>query len=163
MFNLSRSDENWNTLELLLRERRFGVAIGLLRQEIDTFIRLVYLDTIDDPQAAKLINGWAQGKRWPVRDAVMVSVAEKSYFWVEIAYEFGCKLIHLSDFHDYQAIDPFGTMPIESKRTIIGFLRTHHGYTNPDIDLAEFVELMPPVMNKIRRKVIDYALRLDTR
>jgi hypothetical protein len=159
----SRSDENWTSMELLLEKRNYGVAIGLLRQEIDTFVRLVYLDAVDDVAAAALITKSVQGKKWPVRDRDMVNTATSSYFWVEIAYRFGCKLVHLSDFHDYQSVDPFSTISETDKQTIIGFLRGHHGYKDEEINLARFVDFMPLIMKKIRGKVADYSSTLQRR
>jgi len=93
----------------------------------------------------------------------MVNVAKASYFWVEIAYEFGCKLIHLSKIHDYRAVDPFNTISPSDKQAIIGFLRMYHQYEDHDIDLGRFVGVLPKVMEKIRGKVREYSSVLQGR
>jgi hypothetical protein len=155
-----------------LKQRQYGTAIGLLRQEIDTFVRLVYLDALDDPEAWRLIEDLVKGKKWRrikgghrqrITDREMVKLAQTRYFWVEKAYQFACKLIHLSDFHDYQSVDPFTTIPTSDKRTIMNFLRGYHGYRDNDIDLPRFIELLPKVMVKIRGKVEEYCDALERR
>jgi hypothetical protein len=168
----ARSDEHWSSLEVLLRENKLAVATGLLRQEIDTFVRLVYLESLDDETAAGLIVDFMQGKQWTrkigtkkcrITDREMVNAAKASYFWVEIAYEFGCKLIHLSKIHDYRSVDPFSTISPDDKRTIINFLRAYHQYQRHDIDLPCFVGVLPKVMEKIRGKVDNYSSALEKR
>jgi len=168
----SRSAENSTSLSLLLKKRQYGTAIGLLRQEIDTFVRLVYLDALDDPEAARLIEALVKGKTWSrikgghqqrITDREMVELAQARYFWIEKAYQFGCKLIHLSDFHDYESVDPFTAISNSDKQTIIDFLRDYHGYRGNDIDLPRFIELLSKVMKKIRSKVGEYCDALEHR
>ena len=82
----ARSDENWASFGALLKERNFGNAIGLLRLEIDTFLRLVYLQSVDDVTASVLISDFLKGSRWRcrtgskvrfVRDRDMVNLAKR--------------------------------------------------------------------------------------
>ena len=84
-------------------------------------------------------------------------------FWVEIAYDFGCELIHLSKIHDYETVDPFAKMAPQAKQTIINFLRGYHQYQGHDIDLPRFVAVVPKVMGKIRDKVREYSSALEQR
>lgn len=163
-----RSEQNKAALDLLLKAHIYAIAIGLLRQEIDTFVRLVYLQSVDAPLANELIAQFVRGERWSrkkklITDGEMVELAQAKHFWVEKAYRFGCKLIHLSDFHDYQSVDPFTTIPTSDKRTIMNFLRDYHGYRENDIDLPRFIELLPKVMVKIRGKVEKYCDALERR
>ena len=168
----ARSAENWTSFGALLKERNFGNAIALLRLEIDTFLRLVYLQSVDDVTASTLISDFLKGRRWKcrvkskvrlVRDRDMVNLAKREYFWVEIAYDFGCQLIHLSKIHDYETVDPFAMMAPQAKQTIIDFLREYHQYQGQDIDLPRFVAVVPKVMGKIRGKVRAYSSALEQR
>jgi hypothetical protein len=146
----------------------YGIAIGLLRQEIDTFVRLVYLDAIGKRRAHQLIEEFAAGKRWTVlgskkriTDREMVDVAAQRYFGVEIAYRFGCELIHLSKLHDYKSVDPFSVIDVEEQRVIVQFLHDYHGYPDGDIDFGRFSKLLPVVMNKISGKVAEYCCAVE--
>lgn len=166
----ARSKENQSAFSDSLSSQHLGVAIGLLRQEIDSFVRLVYLDSVHSPDAQKLLQEFADGERWTissgksrVTDRTMVDIAKANYFWVEIAYTFGCKLIHLSQLADYNTTDPFQQMPPDDLNEIVGYLRQYHGYSDGDIDLPRFTVLLPNVMNKIAGKVEEYCEKLDQR
>lgn len=167
----NRTDENRKSLDVLLDSGNYSVAIGLLRQEIDTFIRLVYLAKISDDEAKRLITDLVNGKKWKhtvgrgerITDREMVNEAKIQYFWVEIAYAFGCKLIHLSEIHDYKNVDPLTTISSNDKYEIIEYLKSYHGYRDTDIDIERFILFLPNVMEKIRGKVIEYNNQLKIR
>ena len=163
----ARSDENAEALALLLDAGKLGVAVGLLRQEIDTFVRLVYLCAIAPSEAQRLISDFGTGERWRrqagtgrITDREMVDVATQQYFWVDVAYRFGCRLIHLSQLHDYATVDPFTRIPVADTSEIVSYLGSFHGYPDHDIDMSRFIDLLPAVMNKIRGKVTDCSSTL---
>ena len=146
----------------------YGIAIGLLRQEIDTFLRLVYLNAVGKRRARQLIEQFAAGERWTalgskkwITEREMVQVAVQRYFWVEIAYRFGCHLIHLSKLHDYKSVDPFSVIDVKEQRAIVQFLHDYHGYPDADIDFGRFSKLLPAVMNKISGKVAEYCCAIE--
>ena len=61
----SRTKENKETISLLVVNRHVGNAISTLRQEIDTFIRVVYLATMDDLLYREhLMNCTINGEKW---------------------------------------------------------------------------------------------------
>jgi hypothetical protein len=163
-----RSEQNRAALDLLLKAEIYGIAIGLLRQEIDTFVRLVYLESVDERTAASLLTQFVDGKRWSrggrlIRDGEMIEIAKAPNEWVRIAYDFGCKLIHFSMLHECKSIDPFVRISSEDRQTIVGFLRSYHGYRDADIDLRRFVRFLPKVMNKISGKIENCCCRLSDR
>lgn len=159
------------SVDILINSRNYSVAIGLLRQEIDTFIRLVYLAKVSDDEAKRLITDIVDGQQWKhksgnggrITDREMVNEAKQQYFWVEISYEFGCRLIHLSEFHDYENIDPFTRISFTDKKEIISYLKSYHGYIETDIDIERFIALLPKVMKKIQDKVVEYNDQLSKR
>jgi hypothetical protein len=167
----NRTKENMKSVAILINSGNYSVAIGLLRQEIDTFVRLVYLGKVSDDEAKRLVNDLVDGKQWQhkfgksgrITDREMVNEAKQKYFWVEIAYEFGCKLIHLSEIHDYENIDPFTRISFKDKNEIISYLKSYHGYSETNIDIERFITFLPSVMKKIQDKVIDYNNQLLTR
>jgi len=163
-----RSGENQSSSELLLKEAKYGVAIGLLRQEIDTFVRVTYLNEVSKAEAIRLINEFDNGHQWTyidskrrITDRDMVNIAKQYYFWIEKAYEFGCKLIHLSEFYDYKHKDPFLSISLGDKKEIIKYLDSYHGYRDDDIDLNRFILYFPKVMRKIEGKIKYYTRDLQ--
>lgn len=167
----ARSQENKSSFEVLMNSGNYSVAIGLLRQEIDTFVRVVYLNEVSEEEAMRLISDLINGRQWRpkgkkrgrITDREMVNIAKEYYFWVEIAYNFGCKLIHLSNFHDYENIDPFFKIGRDDKNEIKSYLKSYHGYNYEDLDLNGFLEYLPKVMEKIQGKVDEYRIELKKR
>jgi len=47
--------------------------------------------------------------------------------------------------------------------TIRGFLSTHHGYQDPDIDMERFAATLPKIMDKITGKVENYCELIEAR
>jgi hypothetical protein len=166
---VSRSQENTNSLAELVASGNYGTAISLLRQEIDTFVRLAFLDSQPLAEAIHLLQQFVAHQKWclqkggkkhPITDREMVDLATKRYFWVEIAYRLSCSLIHLSTIHDYRTVDPFRTISPSDRATIIEFLHDFYGYRDSDIDLPRFIHLLPRVMGKISDKVKEYSDKL---
>lgn len=115
----ARSAEHQQSLEPLIASGSVGVAVGLLRQELDSLIRVAYLSDlgVSSPTALSLIEDSVAGDQWTtstnrgrtrrITDREMVDLAAQIGGWVRIIYSFGCKLIYLSNFHDHATSDPF--------------------------------------------------------
>jgi len=109
-----RSHENQMAFRLLMQTELVGPVVGLLRQELDSMIRVIYLLSIKDMvYRADLIEASVNGKRWKgpdgksISDRMMVNKTQSLHRWAQSVYSFGCGFIHLSRNHDYLAIDPF--------------------------------------------------------
>ena len=147
-----------------------SVMVALLRQELDSMIRVLYLLTIRDREVRRtLIAASLIGDRWRypgrrlVTDADMVARASVIRGWAEDAYRFGCAFIHLSNFHDHEATDPFRVLPDDEKAQILGHMRGYHG--GPLIDDPGFADLapwFPPVLRKIAENLECYLVELES-
>jgi len=160
-----RSQENLNSLLLLLENGNFSIAIGLLRQELDSLIRVAYLCDINPSkeEAKELISNMLQGKQWKklrnnksirITDREMINLASKIGGWVEIIYSFGNKLIHLSDMHSN---NPTKNITIEEKNEIIKYLSDYHQYPYKDINKVHIEEYLPKIMKKLVENVAFYV------
>ncbi len=156
----SRSDEHEITFSRI--HDLPGSMMSILRQELDSLIRVLYLLAISDLEERKrLMTCTINGERWKtatkkgkqaiVTDAMMVAASEQFEGWARSVYKFGCAFIHLSNFHGYNASNPLDTLSIEEKTDIINHMRYyHHG---PDSDNPTFQELahyFPRVFEKIK-------------
>jgi hypothetical protein len=100
----SRSNEHRHAMELLSRARLAGQMVSVLRQELDSMVRVIYLLAQDIPRRTALIESSVAGKRWlkqnsrsPVTDKEMVELAQHLRGWTSSVYKFGCAFIHLSN------------------------------------------------------------------
>src|SRR5690554_1366354 len=108
----NRSNENKKSITLLLNNQLFGNCFSIIRQELDSMIRVIYLlNVIDLDQREKLINQTLIGQKWRIKnengktisitDRDMVELSNSLFGWTKSVYKFGCAFIHLSDFHNY--------------------------------------------------------------
>ncbi|GAX36935.1 hypothetical protein [Nodularia sp. NIES-3585] len=154
-----RSTEHQEAVNLLLENGIIGVAVGLLRQEIDSFIRVSHVfSTIHaiSEKAQDLIADFMSGKKWPVNDGEML---RNEGGWVKLIYQLSCNLIHLSNYHSYNRNDPFVNLVDSNTKTeIINYLNHKHGYPDNTISKEQFI----PYISKILAKIVsntDYHLK----
>ncbi|WP_224365398.1 hypothetical protein [Hyalangium versicolor] len=167
----ARSAENMHAIHQLSRAGLHGVCVGLLRQELDSMVRVIFLLGISDKaERFALIRASVEGEMWRhsggrrnrITDGEMVRFAQKLHNWTESVYRFGCAFIHLSEKHDYLARDPLRALPKSEQRDIIEHLRYYHGHPreeNPGF--AEIVPLVPRVFEKIASNLRVYVERLE--
>ncbi len=150
-----------------------GMMVSILRQELDSMIRAVYLLSISDlDERNRLIKQTISGERWTVQtrngnfrtitDRDMVELSNKLQGWTLSVYKFGCSFIHLSNFHDYPSVNPLSLIDSEEQRNILEHLRFYHG--GPTSDAPSFDELVsyfPRVFEKIARNLECYIKDLE--
>jgi hypothetical protein len=123
----SRSDEHRRAVGLMQLGGLPSQIISILRQELDSKIRVIYLLSIpDNLQRLKLIRATINGKAWThadsgkkITDRDMVELANTLQGWTESVYRFGCSFIHLSNFHDYRDRDPMKSISVAEKEAIL--------------------------------------------
>lgn len=81
-------------------------------------------------------------------DRSMVAFAHFVGGWERVAYEFGCKAIHLSDLHAYQAGDPMKNLSEHDRQEIAQYLSSYHHYDGKDLTMDDMVSYLPHVMEK---------------
>ena len=159
----ARSEEHREAVNLLLKARHYAVAFGTLRQEIDSLLRVHYLNVIsagESPaRARKLVKDLIEGERWTrqskkgnsvrITDREMLDLRVPNSGWEKTIYEFGCQLIHLSRLHDYETSDPIQLLDDDEKLQIVGYLKQYHAYDQPDLTFDAIIELLPGIINKI--------------
>lgn len=169
-----RSVEHRGAMAVLGQQRFVSVALGLLRQELDSMVRVIYLlTTRSRPQRLALVRASLAGARWfrrdpgtgkkkLVTDREMVARANQLRGWSNSVYRFGCSFIHLSNFHDYRARDPFLALPVVEQRAVLEHLRYYHG--GPATDSPGFSDLLPyipRVFDKVHSNLGHYVVQLE--
>lgn len=131
----SRSSDHRKAIYLLFQAEIYSQTISILRQELDSMVRVIYLLSVDDIEyRRKLIKDSVEGRQWrskdgkkKITDKEMVDHANELQGWARSVYKFGCSFIHLSAFHDYNDRDPLGLIAEEEKEDIIRHIRSYHG------------------------------------
>jgi len=156
-------------MQLLARERLAGQMVSVLRQELDSMVRVIYLLKQEPERRKFLINASVDGKKWSqqgsngrVTDKNMVDLANELQGWTQSVYKFGCAFIHLSGFHDYNDRDPLLLLPDDERQDILDHCRHYHG--GPAVGSENFRGLMPflpRVLDKISRNLECYLEDLE--
>jgi hypothetical protein len=150
-----------------------GMMVSILRQELDSMIRAVYLLSISDfDERKRLIKQTLDGCKWteltkngkakPITDRDMVELSNKLQGWTLSVYKFGCSFIHFSSFHGYTLVNPFTQIDSDEQKNILDHLRHYHG--GPMSDTPSFEELaryFPRVFDKIAGNLECYIKDLE--
>ncbi len=138
-----------------------GIMLSILRQELDSMVRVIFLLSISDMEERKrLIKQTLSGEKWTqltkkgkwknITDRDMVELSNNLQGWTLSVYKFGCSFIHLSNFHDYSSDNPFDQIDSDEQKDILDHLRNYH--CGPHTDKPSFDELslyFPRVFDKI--------------
>jgi hypothetical protein len=114
----SRSLEHQRAMKLLASARLAGQMVSVLRQELDSMVRVIYLLTQSPERRELLIDAAVRGEKWSqeasrakATDKEMVELAQALQGWTQSVYKFGFAFIHLSGLHDYNDRDPLSQLP----------------------------------------------------
>lgn len=164
----SRGEENRKALALLVSQRLLGNCISILRQELDSFVRLIYLGQVSDfRERERLMNQTLSGDRWTtltttgklkqITDKDMVEKANFLKGYIRYVYKFGCGFIHLSNFHDYETINPFDRLDYSEQFNIAFYLHQYHGFPRgKELTVENISDLIPAIFDKVSSNLAYY-------
>lgn len=153
-----RSIENEHTILLLSRGKLNGQIMAVLRQELDSMIRVIFLLHQSITERERLIQLTLNGNKWVsannktnITDRVMVDLANTLNGWEESVYKFGCSFIHLSIFHDYILNDPFQNIEQKEIAILKSHLNNYHGFPlSKELTMDSVSPYLPMVFHKIK-------------
>jgi len=158
----NRSDENRRAMRCFsIPHGVLSPAVSILRQELDSMIRVIYLLQIADlAERQRLIASTLRGEKWKVptskgkyrdvTDREMVELAQQLQGWTQSVYRFGCAFVHLSDFHNHLAQNPFQRLSDAERRDVLSHMRNYHGGpSNENPEMEKLSEYLPRVFDKI--------------
>lgn len=166
----ARSAEHRRAIHGLLHADAPGLLVGLLRQELDSMVRVIFLLAQNDRDyRARLVAAAVNGQRWQkpngtgrITDRDMVDLATTLHGWTASVYKFGCAFIHLSDLHDHAARDPIEGLPPNERDDLFRYLRFYHGGPHPGSGaFDDVIHLLPRVFEKIAGNLECYVKRLE--
>lgn len=125
----ARSQEHRKVLDVAVAHGWWAIASTVLRMELDSMIRVIYLVRTPDERdhiLASCVGGRGfKNVRGRVRDLTMLYIAKTAdYGWIQAVYDFGNKFVHLTDAHDYAEVDPFPVY--ENRAEVIDYLNYYH-------------------------------------
>ncbi|AHZ73589.1 MULTISPECIES: hypothetical protein [Pseudomonas] len=163
---LSRSSDHRRAMQLLATAKISSQMMAILRQELDSMVRVVYLLNQGPSRRASLIEASVNGQLWTqpggrgrVTDREMVELAQHLQGWTRSVYTFGCAFIHLTNLHDYNDRDPMVLLPAEERDAILAHCRYYHG--GPENSTFEdLLAYLPSVLEKVSGNLKCYLEQL---
>lgn len=163
-----RSKENEQAIYLLSRNQLTGQVISILRQELDSMVRVIFLLSQKKEEREYLINLTLNGKKWKlinntqVTDKLMVDLADTLNGWTKSVYKFGCAFIHLSSFHNYTYNDPFDNLDTEELNSIKAYLNNYHSFPlTTQLSIKSISLYLPMIFDKIKGNLECYINDLE--
>lgn len=165
-----RSRDNEKALNLLHQNALTGNVMAVLRQELDSMIRCIFLLSVADRgYRTRLIQDSVNGRTWRTQDGKrkitdrdMVELSSKLHGWIQNVYAFGCSFIHLSAFHDHPDRDPFDSLTPQDREDIGHYLSYYHGVSmDATTKLRDIERVLPGVFNKISSNLECYIKDLE--
>jgi hypothetical protein len=164
-----RSKENKQAIDLLARSGLTGQVMSVLRQELDSMVRVLFLLTQALEEREHLMQLTLTGKKWKLRSGIqvtdkqMVELADTLHGWANSVYKFGCAFIHLSSFHDYMFNDPFENLDEFEISDIQEHLNNYHGFPlTTDLNMKSISFYLPMVFDKIEGNLEYYIVHLES-
>ncbi len=164
-----RTLQNSTAVHLLHGNRLSGNVVAILRQELDSMIRCIYLLSVKDRSVrGRLIAQSLKGEAWTtpdgkrVTDKEMVTLSNRLQNWTQNVYRFGCAFIHLSGFYDSAGQDPFDSINQRERREIVEHLSYYHGFhMEATAKFRDIVPVLPRVLDKISSNLEYYVKDLE--
>lgn len=134
-----RSAENISAGQLMFNNRLYGQLISVLRQELDSLVRVVFLLSKDLHSRQHFISQTLQNTKWTlpnsrtvITDRNMVDLTDSLHGWTNSVYKLGCAFIHLSPMADYRNSNPFQQLEQAEIMDIKQHLHNYHGFQLSD-------------------------------
>lgn len=165
----SRSEDHQRAMSVLAEARLPGQMVSILRQELDSMVRVIYLLEQNIDRRNALIDASVRGEKWSqpnsrasVTDKEMVDLAQSLQGWSRSVYKFGCAFIHLSNLHDYSDRDPLEQLPPEERDDLLAHCRFYHsGPNQDDANFSDLIPYLPRVLEKISANLKCYLSKLN--
>lgn len=164
-----RSAENISAGRLLFNNRLYGQLISVLRQELDSLVRAVFLLSKDLATRQHFISQTLQNTKWTlpnsrtvVTDRNMVDLTDRLHGWTNSVYKLGCAFIHLSPLADYKNSNPFQQLDPTEINNIKQHLHNYHAFQMTDpLNMDTVTPYLLRVLDKVSSNLECYIQYLE--
>ena len=164
-----RSAEHISAGKLLYENGLYGQYISVLRQELDSLVRVVFLLSKDLNMREHFINQTLNNIKWTqpnsrniITDRQMVNLTNRLNGWTNSVYRLGCAFIHLSPLADYKNENPFLQLTDSKVVDIKQHLHQYHEFNlSNDLNMATIIPYLPKVLEKIAGNLECYIEDLE--
>jgi len=164
-----RSAEHTSAGRLLCANRHYGQVVSILRQELDSLVRAVFLLSVGLVEREHYIRQTLSNEKWTRRnsrtvitDRQMVNLADTLHGWTSSVYKLGCAFIHLSPMADYRNENPFQQLPVDEINDIKQHLNNYHSFPlNESLSMTTISPYLLRVLDKVSSNLECYIAYLE--
>lgn len=164
-----RSAEHVSAGRLMHANEHYGQIISILRQELDSLVRAVFLLSKDLNTREHFINQTLQNIKWTqlnsrtvVTDRQMVDLANTLHGWTNSVYKLGCAFIHLTPLVDYKNGNPFQQLTQTEINDIKQHLHHYHSFNlTDDLNMTTIKPYLLKVLDKVSSNLECYIEYLE--
>jgi hypothetical protein len=163
-----RSAEHTSAGRLLFENKNYGQVISILRQELDSLVRAVFLLSHNLVKRQHFISQTLQNTKWTqpnsrsyITDRQMVDQTDKLHGWTNSVYKLGCAFIHLSPMANYKNSNPFQQLTQIEISDIKQHLHNYHGFSlSDDLNMETISPYLLKVLDKVSSNLECYIIFL---
>ena len=162
-----RLEENWKSFTILYDINHYGNCISILCQELDQYIRLLYL--MKQPKHIKdqLLSNSINDQKWHTigNDNKKVFIVDKDIEdfakglkgWEFDIFEFRNVFYKVNSNFNYILKDPIKGLNDSERELIYKYIREYHDSNfGNDFTIKELVPLLPVIFGRISEKIKGY-------
>lgn len=166
----SSSQENETAMKLLIDNRLYKKAVATLREELELYVRTLYVWGQQDPAYKKQLlldftnnQQWKDAKGKRLTDRTIIEYANTfGWGWEKMSYQFSCCFIHLSVLHNWENEEVTNAIPFAEKKIVIDYINNYHNtkltyYSS----FEEIVQYVMPIFEKIKGNLEYYIADLE--
>jgi len=165
-----RSAEHTSAGQLLSANAHYGQVVSILRQELDSLVRTVFLLSLDLEERQHYIQQTLNNEKWTkpnsrtqITDRHMVDLAGSLHGWTNSVYKLGCAFIHLSLMANYRNENPFQQLPSDEINDIKHHLNSYHGFPlQEDLSMMTISPYLLRVLEKVSSNLECYIASLES-
>lgn len=165
-----RLNEHRKAINLMLLNELYGQAISILRQELDSMVRVIFLKEQSDflirehfvEQTLSNAKWTLPNSRTIVTDRQMVELSNTLFGWTKSVYKLGYAFIHLSPMSDKKNENPFLQLSVEEINDIKEHLNHYHGFPlSSDLNMNTISRYLNKFFTKVSDNLEAYIVRFE--
>jgi hypothetical protein len=152
-----RLNENWKSFSILLKMEHYGNCISIMCQELDQYIKLLYLVKQPYNIQEQLISCSINDKKWNIVDQDIENFAKTLTGWEADIYEFRNIFYRITINFNYLLRDPIHGLNESERKIIHDYIKEYHDQSiQNDYTIKELIPVFPMIFQKISDSINDY-------
>ncbi len=164
------SNENDNAIHLLFENRLYKKVIGTLREELELYIKTLYLLNQNKETRDRLLLMFSRNHQWINEKGKFLTDRKLLDFtsritgtgWEQISYKFACYFIHFSILHNWEVEDITTFVNVEERQTIVTYINNYHDANlTKDSSFEDIIPYSLKIFDKIKGNLECYLRDLE--